>query len=172
MNTGSANGQGWGVIDFPRNQSACWESTVRPEQTRGWEGPKMCWEKKRREQNLFINVIHTREWRVADSTCFAQDLTNRRYIILLCRILFFQIKFKGGGLLKVHLLAFPRFQLHLMVILNTCSLLTCHGDKLSSWHWEFGHELNCGHLWGGGVVTPDSICWGRPRDVAEISVKS
>lgn len=26
VNTGSANGQGWGVIDFPRNQSACWES--------------------------------------------------------------------------------------------------------------------------------------------------
>lgn len=33
MNTGSSNGRGWGVIDFPRNQSACWESTVRPEQS-------------------------------------------------------------------------------------------------------------------------------------------
>lgn len=33
VNTGSANGQDWGVIDFPRNQSACWESTARPEQT-------------------------------------------------------------------------------------------------------------------------------------------
>lgn len=33
VNTGSSNGRGWGVIDFPRNQSACWESTVRPEQT-------------------------------------------------------------------------------------------------------------------------------------------
>lgn len=26
VNTGSSNGRGWGVIDFPRNQSACWES--------------------------------------------------------------------------------------------------------------------------------------------------
>lgn len=30
VNTGSSNGRGWGVIDLPRNQSACWESTARP----------------------------------------------------------------------------------------------------------------------------------------------
>lgn len=32
MNTGSANGQDWGVIDFPRNPSACWESTAEEEE--------------------------------------------------------------------------------------------------------------------------------------------
>lgn len=57
MNTGSANGQGWGVIDLPRNQSACWESTARPEQTiqqrRGWGCPKVYWEKNKREENKF-----------------------------------------------------------------------------------------------------------------------
>ena len=35
VNTGSSNGRGWGVIDLPRNQSACWESTARPEQMMG-----------------------------------------------------------------------------------------------------------------------------------------
>lgn len=32
VNTGSANGQDWGVIDFPRNPSACWESTAEEEE--------------------------------------------------------------------------------------------------------------------------------------------
>lgn len=50
VNTGSANGQDWGVIDFPRNQSACWESTAHPEHTMGLlRGSKEKTEEKRTE---------------------------------------------------------------------------------------------------------------------------
>lgn len=41
VNTGSSNGWGWGVIDFPHNQSACWESTVLPGNTTG-DHPNVC----------------------------------------------------------------------------------------------------------------------------------
>lgn len=54
VNTGSLNGQGWGVIDFPHNQSACWESTVCPEITtgfNGWDVPQVCWERMRRKKS-------------------------------------------------------------------------------------------------------------------------
>ncbi len=60
MNTGSANGQDWGVIDFPRNQSACWESTAGPEEPMGSNRREvgtvqMCREReKRREQRLLL----------------------------------------------------------------------------------------------------------------------
>lgn len=40
MNTGSVNGQDWDVIDFPRNQSACWESTADGTQRKGKEEEK------------------------------------------------------------------------------------------------------------------------------------
>lgn len=53
MNTGSANGQGWGVIDLPRNQSACWESTANPEQGRPTDAERG---NKRREENLSLTL--------------------------------------------------------------------------------------------------------------------
>lgn len=63
MNTGSANGQDWGVIDFPRNQSACWESTVRPQQMMGFNRRQveMVQSVYRVEEKRIKLIIHTRE---------------------------------------------------------------------------------------------------------------
>lgn len=52
VNTGSANGQDWGVIDFPRNQSACWESTACPGATWRRSRERQREEEKRREENI------------------------------------------------------------------------------------------------------------------------
>lgn len=57
VSTGSANGQDWGVIDFPRNQSACWESTARPDQTRAW-GSLGSLEEKTEEERTTFHQLH------------------------------------------------------------------------------------------------------------------
>lgn len=56
VSTGSANGQDWGVIDFPRNQSACWESTAHPDQTVAIVGKFR--RENRREENNILSFTH------------------------------------------------------------------------------------------------------------------
>ena len=81
MNSGSSNGRGWGVIDFPRNQSACWESTVRPEQRMGVTGERQRWSREalreiKREENkvLLFTEVKINSLRAADKTlCSRSD---------------------------------------------------------------------------------------------------
>lgn len=60
VNTGSVNGRDWGVIDFPRNQSACWESTAQPEESEGFnrgDVEKIQRENKREENKIYYSHV-------------------------------------------------------------------------------------------------------------------
>lgn len=78
MSTGSSNGRGWGVIDLRRNQSACWESTVRPEHSR--EGEMVRGGENEAEDNkmCYSQVLNSR---VEDSTCLAHTIWPTRHSI-------------------------------------------------------------------------------------------
>lgn len=85
MSTGSANGQDWGVIDFPRNQSACWESTAHPDQTVAIVGKFR--RENRREENNILSSTHVFglsfrcQWQHVDFS-----LSDREAGMCFCRI--------------------------------------------------------------------------------------